>query len=146
MCSPPNPTFLFYVCLCLISHSLPLLVRFTQHTHTGHGQWSILPLPLLSLTPLCPTLNFSTAFNTTAVYSLPSQMYVLQYYFCSVIFFSFPSFPEFHRVVPLLQTWSTYEFVYDHACFCVYVYLLYLSFMYKRKHLNFVFLSLAYFN
>jgi hypothetical protein len=37
--------------------------------------------------------------------------------------FSFPSFPKFHRVVPLLQTCSTSEFVYDHAWFCVYVYL-----------------------
>jgi hypothetical protein len=35
----------------------------------------------------------------------------------------FPSFPKFHRVVPLLQTCSTSEFVYDHTCFCVYVYL-----------------------
>jgi hypothetical protein len=37
----PSPAFLFYVlclyvCVCLISHSLPLLVRFTQHTHVGH--------------------------------------------------------------------------------------------------------------
>jgi hypothetical protein len=31
-------------------------------------------------------------------------------------------FPQFHRVV-LLQAHSTSEFVYDHACFCVYVYL-----------------------
>jgi hypothetical protein len=40
-----------------------------------------------------------------------------------LIFFSFPSDHEFHRVVPLLQTYSTSEFVYDHACSCVYVYL-----------------------
>jgi hypothetical protein len=45
------------------------------------------------------------------------------YYWCSIIFFSFPSFPEFHRVVPLLQICSTSEFVYDHACFCACVYL-----------------------
>jgi hypothetical protein len=49
--------------------------------------------------------------------------YVIQYYWCSIIFFSFPSFHEFHRVVPLLQTCSTSKFVYDRACFCVYVYL-----------------------
>jgi hypothetical protein len=42
---------------------------------------------------------------------------------CSIVLFSFPSFPEFHRVVPLLQTCSNSEFVYNHACFCVYVYL-----------------------
>jgi hypothetical protein len=45
------------------------------------------------------------------------------YYWCSIIFFSFPSFPWFHRVVPLLQTCSTSEFVYDYAWFYVYVYL-----------------------
>jgi hypothetical protein len=38
-------------------------------------------------------------------------------------FFFFPSFPKFHRVVPLLQTSSTSEFVYNHACFCIAVYL-----------------------
>jgi hypothetical protein len=36
-------------------------------------------------------------------------------------------FPEFHRVVILLQTCSAYKFIYDHACFCVHVYLLDLS-------------------
>jgi hypothetical protein len=46
----------------------------------------------------------------------------MQYYRCSIILFSFPSFPKFH-IVPLLETCSTSEFVYDHACFCVYVYL-----------------------
>jgi hypothetical protein len=45
------------------------------------------------------------------------------YYWCSVIRFSFSSFPEFHRVVPQLQTCSTLGFVYDLASFCVYVYL-----------------------
>jgi hypothetical protein len=40
-----------------------------------------------------------------------------------LMLFSFPSFPEFHRVVPLLQTWSTFEFVYNHTCFCGCVYL-----------------------
>jgi hypothetical protein len=39
------------------------------------------------------------------------------YYWSSIIFFSFPFFPEFHRVVPLLQICSISEFVYDHACF-----------------------------
>jgi hypothetical protein len=48
-------------------------------------------------------------------------------------FFSFPSFSELHRVVPLLQTCSTYEFVYDDVCFCVYVYLLDPFSMYEGK-------------
>jgi hypothetical protein len=47
----------------------------------------------------------------------------MQYYSCYTILFSFLSFPEFHRVVPLLQTCSTCECVYDHACFCIYAYL-----------------------
>jgi hypothetical protein len=46
----------------------------------------------------------------------------MQYYWCSIIFFSFPSFPKFHREVPLLRTCSRPGFVYDHACFCIYVY------------------------
>jgi hypothetical protein len=46
----------------------------------------------------------------------------LQYCRCSIIVFSFPSFLEFHKVDPLLQTCFTYEFVYDHAYFCEYVY------------------------
>jgi hypothetical protein len=45
------------------------------------------------------------------------------YYWCSIILSSFPSFPKFHRVVPLLQTCSTTEFVYYHARFYIYVYL-----------------------
>jgi hypothetical protein len=57
-------------------------------------------------------------------------------------FFSFPSSPEFYAVVLLLQICSTYEIVYDHSCFCLYVYILGLSSMSERKH---VCLSLAYF-
>jgi hypothetical protein len=45
----------------------------------------------------------------------------MKYYWCSIILFFFPSFPEFHRVVPLLQTSSTFEFVYNCAYFCIYV-------------------------
>jgi hypothetical protein len=44
MCSPPDTSVLFYVvcvyvCVCFISHSPLLLVRLTQHTHTGQGKW-----------------------------------------------------------------------------------------------------------
>jgi hypothetical protein len=60
----------------------------------------------------------------------------MQYYWSSIILFSFPPFPEFHRVVPLLQTRSASEFAYDHACFCVYVYLwIYLIHMREIMHL-----------
>jgi hypothetical protein len=59
------------------------------------------------------------------------------------LFLSF-SFPEIHRIVPLLQTCSTSEFECDNVYFCVCVYLLDLSFTYERKHAAFVFLSLTY--
>jgi hypothetical protein len=50
-------------------------------------------------------------------------LYILWYVILLIIIlFSFLSFPGFNRVVPLLQTCSTFEFVYDHACFCVFVY------------------------
>jgi hypothetical protein len=93
--------------------------------------------------PLLPILHFSTAFNTHP-YILYLHILFRWYYWCSIILFSFPSFPEFHRIVPLFQTCSTFEFVYDPAWFCVYVFLLDLSSMYERKHVVFVFLSLAY--
>jgi hypothetical protein len=57
---------------------------------------------------------------------------------------SFPSFSEFLNVVPLLQTCSTYMFVYDHARFCVYIYLLDLTSTYERKHAAFIFLNLTF--
>jgi hypothetical protein len=95
--------------------------------------YSLLPLHL----PHPP--HFSTAFNTN-----PYILYL--YVVCditSALSFFFSSFPKFHRVVPLLQTCSTSEFVYDHTCFCVYVYLwIYLPCM-RKKHAAFVFLSLA---
>jgi hypothetical protein len=82
-------------------------------------------LPLFFLTPLPPIPLFSTAFNTQLYVLGLHRCYVLWYCWCSIILFSFPSFPEFHRVVPLLQTCSTYEIVHDY--FYVYVYLLDLS-------------------
>jgi hypothetical protein len=47
--------------------------------------------------------------------------------------------PEFHVVVPLLQTCSTYKDVYDSVCFFVYAYLLDRSSIYERKHQPFSF-------
>jgi hypothetical protein len=63
------------------------------------------PLPLY-LPPLI--------FQELSVYILESSIfisYILQYYWCSVNLFSFPSVTEFHRVVPLLRTCCAYEFV-----------------------------------
>jgi hypothetical protein len=68
-----------------------------------------------------------------SLYPLPSQLLCFTI-LLSIILLSFLSFPKFHRVVPLSQEWSTYEFVYDQVCFCVYVYLLDLPFMYEGKH------------
>jgi hypothetical protein len=45
------------------------------------------------------------------------------YCWLSAILFSFPFSPKLHSIVPLLQTCSSYEFVYDHVCFCAYAYL-----------------------
>jgi hypothetical protein len=95
--------------------------------------WCSHSLPLLSLSLLPSSPQFSIAFNTHLYILYLHRCCILWYYWCSVIPFSFPSFPEFHRVFPLLQTCSTYEFIYDHVCFCVYVYLLDLSSTYKTK-------------
>jgi hypothetical protein len=106
--------------------------------------WSIQPLPLLSLTLyLSPPI-----FQQLSIHMLISSTftsYVLWYYWCSIILFSLPSFPKSNRAVLLLQTCSPSEIAYGHACFCVYVYLLDLPSTCERKHVAFVFLSLAYF-
>jgi hypothetical protein len=149
--------------------------------------WSVQLLPLLSLTPLPPIPHFSTSFNTYPYFLCLHRCCILWYCWCSIILFSFP---EFHRVVLLLQicsmgvfasiscvgnrkcfslflsppclyfillyenkfllklflkVCSMYDFVYDHVCFSVYVYLLDVSCIYERKHETIVFLILAYF-
>jgi hypothetical protein len=107
--------------------------------------WSVQPLPLLFLTPLPLTPHFLTPFIIHPYILYLHRCYALQYYWCSIILFSFLSVPKFHSLAPLLQTCSIYEFVYECACFYVYVYLLDLSSMYEKKHAAFVFLFLAYF-
>jgi hypothetical protein len=82
--------------------------------------WSIQLLPLLSLTLLHPIPTFQQLSIHTLI-SSAFTYYVMQYYWCYIILFSFPSFPEFHRVLPLLQACSTSEFVDDQACF-VYIF------------------------
>jgi hypothetical protein len=97
------------------------------------------PLPLYLLTPVfqCLSIHILISFTFTSC--------GLQYYCCSIILFSFLSFPQFYRVVILLQSCSTTEFIYDHACTCVYVYLwLYLPHMKENMRL-FVVLILANF-
>jgi hypothetical protein len=43
--------------------------------------------------------------------------------------------PKCHIVVPPLETCSTYKCGYDHACFCVYVYL-WIYFPHMRKNMQ----------
>jgi hypothetical protein len=97
------------------------------------------PLPLYLPPPIFQQFSIHILISSTFT------SYVLWYYWCSTILFSFPSFPEFHRVIPLFQTCSTSEFVCGHACFCPYVYLFDLSSSYEINHVAFVFLSLANF-
>jgi hypothetical protein len=56
-------------------------------------------------------------FNTCPYILCLQRCYVLWHCWCFIICFSFPSFPEFHKVIPLLQKCSTYEFVCDHVWF-----------------------------
>jgi hypothetical protein len=77
-----------------------------------------LPYPFTFPTPHFQQLSIYLLISSTLT------SYVLQNYWCSIFLFSFPSFSKSHKVVPLLQTHSTSEFVYDHACFCAYVCLL----------------------
>jgi hypothetical protein len=101
------------------------------------------PLQLLSFTPLPPITHCSTAFNRYPYILYLSRCCVLWYCWHSIIPFSFLSFPQFHNVVILLQTCSTYIFVYDHVSFHVHVYSLDLSSAYERKHAAFIFLNLT---
>jgi hypothetical protein len=64
----------------------------------------------------------------------------------TVILFSFPSSSNFHRIVSLLQTCSTYKCIFDHVCFCVCVYVCIYLPTYDRKHAAFMFLILGYFS
>jgi hypothetical protein len=84
--------------------------------------WSFQPFRYSAL-PIYPqSLPIFSSFQYTSLCSLSSQ--ILCFTILLMLFlFSFPSFPEFHIVVPLIQTCSTYEFVYNHVCFCAYVYL-----------------------
>jgi hypothetical protein len=94
--------------------------------------WSIQPLSLLSLPLLYPSpmfqqlsihiLIFST-FTNVKCYDIVDALHSL----------SFPSFPKFHCAVPLLQTCSTYRFVYGHVYFCVYVYVFQVYLLHLRE-------------
>jgi hypothetical protein len=81
-------------------------------------QFSPLPIYLPSL--IFQQLSMHILISSTFTSCEDKGMW---YYCCSIILFSFLSFPKFYRVVTLLKTCSTTEFVYDNVCLCVYVYL-----------------------
>jgi hypothetical protein len=78
--------------------------------------WSVQPLLLLSLTPSLPTPFFNSFQYISFIFSA----------FADIVFYNIVDtlslFPS-SRVFPLLQTCSTSEFVYNHTCFCICVYL-----------------------
>jgi hypothetical protein len=141
--APPHCTY-FLVPSLVINIKVHVQRDFSIYPFCGYTLlWSFQPFPLLSLTFHLPTPIFQQ-FSIYILISSTFTCYVLQCWY-SIVLFSFPSFPKFHRIISLLQTCSTYAFVYDHTCFCVYVYLLDLSSIYEWKYKDFVFLSLAYF-
>jgi hypothetical protein len=96
-----------------------------------------LPLPLY-----LPPPSLSTAFNTHP-YIL--YLHILWYALLLMLYHSlFLSLFKFHRVVPLFQICSTSEFYMIMLVLCVCL-SLDLSSTYERKHVSFVFLSLANF-
>jgi hypothetical protein len=72
---------------------------------------------------LPPNPWYTTAFTTHPYIHYLHRFLCLMYHLCSIILFSFPSFPKFHSIVPLFQTYFVCEFMYDRDFF-VYVYLL----------------------
>jgi hypothetical protein len=88
--------------------------------------------------PLYLQAHFSTAFNTHPYILYLHLLWCVILLMCCLLF-SFPSFLKFHRVVPLLQTCSTSEFIHDRACFGVYVYLwidLWIYLPYMRENMQ----------
>jgi hypothetical protein len=79
------------------------------------------------LYPFPPTPYYSAAFGTYHYVIYLHRWNIFQYCWFSIILFSVPSYPRFHRTVSLLQTCSTYKYVYDHVCFCVYIFWIYLT-------------------
>jgi hypothetical protein len=89
-----------------VSWYIPAAVLYFGQFNSFHYS----PLTLPSHLP-----HFITAFNSYPSILYLHRCYVLQYCWRSIIPFSFPFFPEFHSVVPLLQTCSTCLFL------CIYL-------------------------
>jgi hypothetical protein len=61
------------------------------------------------------------------------RSYAFWYCRCSIILFSFPSSPKFHRVVSLLWKCFTHKFEYDHVY--VYMFLFWICLPHMRENL-----------
>jgi hypothetical protein len=137
---PPNTVTILQSCFSLLIFKLMFQGVFQCTSTVSIPYFGLFSLFHYSPLPLNPPPPIFQQLSVHILLSSTFTSYIMCYYWCSIILFSFPSFPEFHRVVALLQTCSTYEFVYDHAWFCVYVYLwIYLPLM--RENVVFVFLT-----
>jgi hypothetical protein len=101
----------------------PLRVHFSL-IHFNPFHYSLLPLylPLPIFQQLSVHILISSTVTDVRFYDITDALS-----------FSLP-FPPSPSSIELLKAHSTQEFVYDHACFGVYVYLSDLSSTYERKH------------
>jgi hypothetical protein len=67
--------------------------------------------------------SHSTAFSIYTYILYLERCNTFWYCWFSMIFFSFPSSLNCHRIVPLLQACLAYKYVYDHVCFYIHVHL-----------------------
>jgi hypothetical protein len=117
------------------AHTVPilqscLLLLISKSAFQGVSQCSptVSTLYFGQFNPLCsspfPLLSHPRLFNSfqyISLYPPPAQMLCISI-LLTIVLFSFPSSPKFHREIPLLRTCSTYRFVYGRVWFCGYVY------------------------
>jgi hypothetical protein len=104
---------------CILAMSMLYFGSFNPF----HYSPLLLYLPFPSFKQLSIYILISSTFTDVMFYNIVDAL---------SLSFPFPPPPSFHRV-PLLQTCSTYEFLYDHVYFCVCAYLLDLSFTNEGK-------------
>jgi hypothetical protein len=110
---PPLPTSTFHTRSILQSYLLFLISKSMFKGFFG----CMLAVSILYFGPFNPFHSFPCPFPLNppifnscqylSLYPPPYRCYVLWYGWCSIIVFFFASFPEFHRLVPFLQTCST---------------------------------------